>query len=123
MTGDAVERVQVEREDLAVGRADEQALEDRVDRQGGRPRHGSGEDGRAGLEIVRAELRAGDDVDAVAGAPVGKGRVVAPGFDEGIPHRHAEIARGADAVVSPGNDAAGHRVLGQVGVGPFVDVV
>ena len=65
----------------------------------------------------------GDDVDAVAAPVAGHARHVAPGLDDRVADRHAEIARGAHAVVAPRDDAAGHRVLGEVRVGPLVDVV
>ena len=35
----------------------------------------------------------------------------------------AELTRGADVVLTPEDDPGRHRVLGEVGVGPFVDVV
>src|SRR6266850_2288947 len=42
---------------------------------------------------------------------------------ERIPDRHAEIARPGHPVVTPGDEAAGHDVFGEVGMGPLVDVV
>ena len=40
-----------------------------------------------------------------------------------VDDRHAELARRRDPVVAPGDEAAGHRVLGEVRMGPLVDVV
>src|SRR5439155_16261585 len=104
------------------GRRDVDAIEDRIDGQGfgaGNWRRG---DEPAGLEIVRAKLRARDDVEPVACPAVGQLRVVSPRFDEGVADRDAQIARPADPVFAPGHQAAGHDVFGEMWMGPLVDV-
>ncbi len=120
---DAVERGHVEGQDLAVRRPDEQTLAGGVDRQRDRTRHGTGIDERPVLEIVRAQLGPRDDMDAVAAASVRYGLVIAPDLDDRVANRHAKIARGADPVVAPRDEPAGHGVLREVRVGPLVDVV
>ena len=44
-------------------------------------------------------------------------------LDRGVENRGSELARPADPVVAPGDDAACHGVLREMRVGPFVDVV
>ena len=46
-----------------------------------------------------------------------------PRLDHGVHDGHPELARRPDPVLAEGHDPDGHRVLGQVRVRPFVDVV
>ena len=69
-----------------------------------------------------ADLGAGRDMEPLPGPPAGQ-RVVAPRLDRGGRDRRPELARRADLVPSPQDEPAGHRVLGEVRMGPLVDVV
>jgi len=102
--------------------ADEQAVAGLVEGQAGRAGDRDGGDEAAGLEVVRAQLGAGDDVDPVA-EPVARVRIVGSGLDEGVADRNAEIRGRRDAIVAPRDHARGHRVLREVRMGPFVDGV
>ena len=59
----------------------------------------------------------------LAGAVVWDGRVEPPRLDDRGDHRHPEIAGGLDVVLAPEHQPERHRVLGEVRVGPLVDVV
>ena len=80
-------------------------------------------DERPRRQVVGPQLRTGRHVDPVAAAVAGQLRVVSRGSTAASGPRHAEIARRGDPVVAPRDEAAGHRVLREVGVRPLVDVV
>ncbi len=93
--------------------------------EGHRARAGQGQarHDAPGREVVRDELRAGRHPDAVAGPVAGPGWFLAARLDRGVPHGHAQVARGGHVVPREGDDPGGHRVLGEVWMGPLVDVV
>ena len=113
---------QPEGHDRAVVGAGHELLAGQVDGQRADARRGHGPDQRAGAQVVGPDLLPGRDVDPLAG-PVVEHDVLATGLVGGGPDRHVQLARGADVVLAPQHQAAGHRVLGQVRVGPLVDVV
>ena len=114
---------ETERRDASVVEAGHELLAARVDRQRADARRRDRRDQLAAAQVVAADLRPGRDVEAFARAAARQGRVIAARLDDRGTHRHAEVAGGADVVLAPGHDAERHRVLGQVRVGPLVDVV
>ena len=121
--GIRADRREAERGHAAVVEAGQELLATRVERQRADARCRDRRDQLAVAQVVAADLRPGRDVEAFARAAARQGRVIASGLDERRPHGHAEVAGGAHVVLAPGHDAERHRVLGQVGVGPLVDVV
>ena len=117
------QQAQVDRRQPSVLVADDQLAAAAVDRERGGARRGHRRDQGAGGEVVRADLGPGRDVEPLTGSATRLELVDPPGLDRGRHHRHAQVARGADVVLAPQDQPAGHRVLGQVRMGPFVDVV
>ena len=87
------------------------------------PGRRDGRDQRPRPEVVGPDLGAGRDVEPLAGAAVADVRVDPPRLDDRGDHRHPELARGLDVVLAPEHQPERHRVLGEVRVGPLVDVV
>ena len=121
---DAIEpdRGQVERRDPAVIETDHELLGGRIHDDRGRPRCRDDAHELAGLEVVAADLRAGRDVDTLAGRSA-LDDVLASMLDRDVGDRCPERARLIDMVAAPQDQAAGHEVLGQMWVRPLVDVV
>ena len=124
------DEAQVERREAAVVVADDQPLVGVVDRQRGRSRRLDDRDELARLEVVGPDLGPGRDVEALPGADVRgcaaarRRDLVDPArLDRGRHDGHLEIARGGHVVLAPEHDPGRHQVLGEVRVGPLVDVV
>ena len=82
-----------------------------------------GADGLAGAQVEGADLVAGRDMEALTRAVAGRLGIVATWLDDGRACRHAELALAIDMVRAPEDDPARHRVLGQVRMRPFVDLL
>ena len=67
-------------------------------------------------------LVAGREMDALAGTIAGED-VLASMLDGGGADRRAEVAGPRDVVLAPEDEPRRHRVLGEVWMGPFVDLV
>ena len=74
-------------------------------------------------EVVGPDLRPGRDVEALAGPLAGDRHVDPARLDRRGPDRDPKVARGGHVVAAPQDDPAGHQVLGEVRMGPLVDVV
>ena len=114
---------QVERGQAPVVVAHDELRTCRIDGEGADPGGRDRGDQAPVAQVVGPDLRAGRHVHPLPGAAIGRRRVVTPRLDDGRHHRHAQLAGGADVVLAPGHDAERHGVLGEVRVGPFVDVV
>ena len=114
---------QIDGRDLAGRVPDDELVAGRVDRQRRctRSRHDRDECPRA--QVVGPDLGAGGDVQPLAASASRREWVVPARFDDGRLDRHAQVAGGFDLILAPQDQATGHRVLGEVWMGPFVDVV
>ncbi len=113
---------QVHDPDAAVVVAHHQAVVGHVDGQGAGARGGHHRHRPAGGQVLGPDHLAGRDVHAATGQPVSQ-RIVPAALHGGRPDRVAELAGGAHVVLAEGDEPDGHGVLGQVRVGPLVDVV
>ena len=118
-----VEERRIDRPDLAIGRPDEQPVRDAIDRERLRSGNGNLDDERPGHEVIGADGPARDQPQAIPSPLRCRCPFVPAGLDDCGRDRYAKFARGRRSVVAPGDDSAGHRVLGEMRVGPFVDVV
>ena len=118
-----IDQVEVERRDAPVVVADDELVSGLVDRQRGRAGGRERRQQVARHEVVCPDLGAGRDVEALAGLTVRRELVEPARFDGRGDDRHPELAGGVHLVVPERHDAGRHRVLGQVWVGPLVDVV
>ena len=114
---------EIKRGEPPVVEAGHEQVAARVDRQGRDTGRGDRRDELAAPQVVGPDLRSGGHVDALPAPATCDRRIVASWLDDRRAHGHAEVAGGADVVLAPGHDAQRHRVLGQVRMGPFVDVV
>ncbi len=120
---DGVQRSDVDGRDRAVAASHEQPEPGLVHSDGAGASDRDRRDQGPRVEVVRAKLGSGDDVDAVAGSVPGERRISVPRLDYRVEDRHAELAGGGDPVVTPRDEAAGHRVLREVRMRPLVDLV
>ena len=113
---------EVDRRDPAVVEADQQLLRGVIDGQRRRTRGRERADGPARAQVIGPDLGAGRQVEALTRA-LARQRVFPSWLDRGRRDRGAQIACPRDVVLAPQHDARGHRVLGEVRMGPLVDVV
>ena len=116
------DRREVDRRDGPIVETDDQLRTGRIHGQGSGARSRDDADEGARAQVVGADLLAGRDVDAFSGTPAQQ-LIVTPRLAGGGPDSDAQSARGADIVLAPQDEAGGQGVLGEVRVGPFVDVV
>ncbi len=113
---------QVDRRQPAVVETDDQLIGRIVHGQRRRPRCGDDADGGPRPKVLGPDLGPGREVDALAGAIAGED-VLPPMLDGGGADRCPDVAGALDVVAAPQHDPGRHRVLGEVRVGPLVDVV
>ena len=102
---------------------DQDPMGHRVERQARRAGDRPAGDELPRPEVVGAQLVPAGHVEPVAGPAPRHRRVFPARFDEDVGDGCPEVRLSGHPVVAEGDQAEGHRVLGEMGVGELVDVV